>query len=504
VTNSGPDIAQGVVVTDVIPTGLLNVTTQPGSPTCTISAGTISCAVGNLAVGASAQIQVSGTTDSTLGDTAVITNTATVTSLTPDPDLTDNTDTVQTDIDRRSDLGITKTGPSLAEPGDTVGFTVSITNAGPSTATNVTWTDAPTNLGTCLTTPASTTVAAIAPGGSATWTVSCGPVAPTLNGSNGAVIAGASLAANNDPVEGDELPDSSSASLLVAAFTFDKSVNPDIFTAANQPLLYGFAIDNTGGAPLTGLTITDPKISGPYTCSVGGAPFELATDTLQPAAQLRCTATYLTTAADLRDGQVVNTAAVDTTQTTTPVSDTVVALGILPAGTPTVDLAVVKTVVSTTVTNQPVTWEIVVSNAGPGTDSGVKVTDTLPSGIAFVSAAGTNWTCTATGLTVSCSYSGDVPPGVNLAKITVVGRVVVTSGTLTNTASVTGTLTDVNLANNQSSVSSTVSFSPPLLPAPRLPATGADLSKMLPLGAAVMLLGLVLMMAAGRRRPAQV
>ncbi len=60
VTNNGPQTATGVTVTDPIPSGVTNVSaTSPGA-TCTVAA-TVSCAVPDMAVGQSVQIQVTGT-----------------------------------------------------------------------------------------------------------------------------------------------------------------------------------------------------------------------------------------------------------------------------------------------------------------------------------------------------------------------------------------------------------------------------------------------------------
>jgi uncharacterized repeat protein (TIGR01451 family) len=57
--------------------------------------------------------------------------------------------------------------------------------------------------------------------------------------------------------------------------------------------------------------------------------------------------------------------------------------------------------------------------AGPTTGD-IIVTDTLPAGMDFVSATGTNWTCSATGQTVKCTYTGGrLTPGQVAPPITV-------------------------------------------------------------------------------------
>ena len=73
----------------------------------------------------------------------VVTNTATVTSSTPDPDPSQNTASATATVVRQADLHLDKladTDPLVA--GTTVGYTITVTNAGPSDADGVVVTDA--------------------------------------------------------------------------------------------------------------------------------------------------------------------------------------------------------------------------------------------------------------------------------------------------------------------------------------------------------------------------
>lgn len=56
--NDGPSTATGVTVTDPLPTDLSFVSVVPGSPTCGLAAGTVTCALGSLAPGAERTITV--------------------------------------------------------------------------------------------------------------------------------------------------------------------------------------------------------------------------------------------------------------------------------------------------------------------------------------------------------------------------------------------------------------------------------------------------------------
>jgi uncharacterized repeat protein (TIGR01451 family) len=52
-------------------------------------------------------------------------------------------------------------------------------------------------------------------------------------------------------------------------------------------------------------------------------------------------------------------------------------------------------------------YTIKVTNSGTGPTTGaIAATDTLPAGLTFVSSAGANWACSATGQAVTCTYSG--------------------------------------------------------------------------------------------------
>ena len=101
------------------------------------------------------------------------------------------------------------------------------------------------------------------------------------------------------------------------------------------------------------------------------------------------------------------------------------------------------------------TYTAVVSNAGPDTTNAVQLVDQLPpaSDFTFVSASGTNWSCSQASQVVTCNYTGSalaVPA--TLPPVTITGTVVrSTTGTLTNNATSSVTLLSVgdpDLTNN--------------------------------------------------------
>ena len=129
VTNHGPDDATGVVVTDPLPTGMTLTGTVPAG--CSVSGGTVTCKRPTVTAGSSVTFNL----DVSIGQGAANTapqNTATVSSTTPDPDLTDNSSSTTVGVGNVANLSLTKNAsPQNANVGDTVTFTYTVTNSVP-------------------------------------------------------------------------------------------------------------------------------------------------------------------------------------------------------------------------------------------------------------------------------------------------------------------------------------------------------------------------------------
>ena len=143
VTNAGPSNAYNVAFSDTLPTGVTfaSGSTDVGTGTVTNTSGTITADLGDLAAGASATVTILVTVDSETTGTLV--NTASVTA-DDEADTSNNSDTASTTVTELIDLAVTKVDDDGGEdiaPGDTVVYTIDVTNNGPSTATNVVLTD---------------------------------------------------------------------------------------------------------------------------------------------------------------------------------------------------------------------------------------------------------------------------------------------------------------------------------------------------------------------------
>jgi uncharacterized repeat protein (TIGR01451 family) len=95
-TNNGPDDAQGVVVTDALPSSVSFVSATPGQGSCNESGGTVTCGLGTMGSGATASVDVVVTPNVA----GTITNTASVSSLISDPNLANNADSEDTAVCR--------------------------------------------------------------------------------------------------------------------------------------------------------------------------------------------------------------------------------------------------------------------------------------------------------------------------------------------------------------------------------------------------------------------
>src|SRR5439155_268277 len=133
----GPDEAANVIVTDPLPGSVSFVSAGPG---CTGTLGTVTCTLGTLGNGANKQRTITVTPNSV----GTITNTASVSSDTADPDAGNNSGSVTSQVvaAASADLSLSKlASPDPLTLGQPLSPSTTLFRSGPDEAANVIVTD---------------------------------------------------------------------------------------------------------------------------------------------------------------------------------------------------------------------------------------------------------------------------------------------------------------------------------------------------------------------------
>ena len=145
------------------------------------------------------------------------------------------------------------------------------------------------------------------------------------------------------------------------------------------------------------------------------------------------------------------------------------------------DLAVVKAAETTPLDGDDMTWRFTVVNNGIApSPAKMTVTDTLPAGLAYRSASGDGWSCSAQGQVVTCSGDGPLAEGAS-STFRIVTKVSLEKGReILNGAKVDAAGIELTKANNESRAGVVVGTPPPILPAtnePSAPLTPAPIEQ---------------------------
>jgi large repetitive protein len=133
VTNKGPSDASDVVVSDPLSPVVALVSARPTQGSCT-STDRVTCSLGTLPAGEIATIELDVRLNPGVPAGTNLSNTATVTSTTPDHDLANNTATAADPVVALADISLTKTAPARFMAGADGSYAFRVSNAGPSVA----------------------------------------------------------------------------------------------------------------------------------------------------------------------------------------------------------------------------------------------------------------------------------------------------------------------------------------------------------------------------------
>lgn len=494
VTNSGPDVATTSSWSDTIPAGttfvsLSSVAGWSCSDPGVGNNGLVSCSNPSFAVG-SAVFTLVVHVDPTVASGTVLSNTATATSATNDPDSGDLTDTETTTVAASADLQISKSDtPDPVNAGSNISYQINITNNGPSNAATASFSD---------TLPAGTTFVSLSTTGSwscttpavgATGTVSCtNPSFPATvdfftlvvavdpSVAAGTIISNTATVASatSDPNTGNESATATTTVATSADLSVTKSDTPDPVNAGAN-LTYTITVNNAGPSNASTVSLTDvlpaetlffsmaapagwscttPGVfsSGTVTCTnpsagLGNHVFTLVVNVLAATPSGTVISNTATVSATTSDPNTGNESGTSTTTVAT-----------------SANMSVTKTDTPDPVTaGNNITYSITVTNAGPSNADAVTLSDTIPANTTFVSFTNPlGWTCStpavgATG-TVSCTKDSSQVAGtatpftlvVNVDPSTVVGTVI------SNTVTVGSTTPDSVTGNESATATTTV------------------------------------------------
>jgi len=401
--NLGPNTAAGVVVADAVTglTGLQIVSVTPSHGT--YDTGTGDWTLGSVASGARENLRIVATVKTpSSGPALPQTNTATATSTTPDPNPGNNTDTA-TETPLQADLAVFKTvSDATPNVGDTIEFAIGVANYGPDTATEVVVNDLlPAGLTFVSSQPSQGSYAP----GTGVWTVGTVTTAdfPVLiiTATVNRPVSGIPAAATNTAtVSGREYdPDRSNntatatetpqyADLAVAKQVSDATPN------VGDTITYTITLTNLGADTATGVTILDQLPAGLQfvsaqpsqgTYTAGSGIWDVGTVDTTFARTLTIQAIVPAPASGTLPQSQTNTARVRTSDQydPNPANNSASA-----TETPKyADLRVEK-IVSDARPNvgDTITFTITLSNLGKDTATDVTIADTLPAGLAFLSA----------------------------------------------------------------------------------------------------------------------
>lgn len=504
IKNTSTSDAIGTAIKDLIPAQINNVNwtlSKTGTATFNGAASNTGNNISFVATipGGSGNTIVINVTGTVLPSaTGSFSNTATATPVEAVPPV--NSNTVVTTLSRVSGLTMLKNGPSNAQAGSPVSYTLKITNNGLSDALNASITDAvPANIKTVSWNATVQGTATIIGGNNGTGnsiilngnipTGTANAILVTINGTVDPSFSGSiSNTATATPSEAGGQPSSSTVLTQVSrtpVLTITKTGAATLI--AGQQVNYTITVSNTSTADAKALVITDAvpadlsnvtwSTSTQGTAAVVGTGNGTAnaisvTGDLPAGAANKIIINVSGTLSPAFSGSLANTA------TATPAEPGTVAESATSTGQAIRQpaLSIMKTGPATITSGNQITYTITVANTGTSDAVDLVIADIVPASIKDVT-----WTATiggtagidpgATGIGNNLSVTGDIPAGAaNKIILTVRGTVDPSfSGSILNTA--TATPTESAATPVSSSVTTTATRTPELSITKTSPAT---------------------------------
>ncbi|MBC6369188.1 hypothetical protein DDT91_20540 [Algoriphagus sp. AK58] len=296
-TDNGADVKEaGEVITYTLTaTNTGNVTIENVTVTDPLTG--LNQNLGTLNPGASASVTTEYTVTQADVDRGSVLNTVFVKGDSPDGEDPEGEDEIVTEIEQTPaiDVEITDNDAEITEVGQEIPYTITVTNTGNVTLTNVTVVDSKT--GTVV------NVGTLAPGESKQIEVSY-PV--TQEDVDAGKVTNEATATGESPNEGDDNPtdvdEVTTPITQLPSIVIEKTADKTSIFGAGEKVVYTLTVTNTGNVTLTGISVKDP-LTG----------LEETVEVLLPGESAVFETEYVVTLADMSAGSVANVATVKAT-----------------------------------------------------------------------------------------------------------------------------------------------------------------------------------------------
>jgi uncharacterized repeat protein (TIGR01451 family) len=485
VGNSGPDAAPNAKLNLFNNGSLQFQSVTPGAgficaAPAVNAAPTFTCTNPSFASGGNVVFTVVAQADATINgiNDGTIQTAFSVSSDVADPNNPNSSETESTAyVTPDADISVTNSdSPDPVSPGATITYTQSITNNGPDAAPNATFTQILESsvgfqsinepAGWSCTTPAAgasgiiqCTNPSFASGATANFTLVVTVIANSGIVTN--TVTGGSNVQDPDHTDDSATVTTTILAPAIADLGITKTTTSD-GAAAGASVAYTITLTNNGPDAAANVVVTDALLPELLFQSINvPAGFSCTTPAVGTNGTITCTAASMASGTTVvftlvvqltsnAVGPINNTvSATSDTEDDNSGNDSGSAAPVTVGSNSTADLSITKTTTATQAPNgSTITYTITVTNNGPDAANNVVVSDNLPSGLQFVSATPSQGSCSGTD-PFTCTL-GTLNNGAS-ATISLQALVTATSGTVSNTATVTTDTDDGTPGNNSGS-----------------------------------------------------
>ena len=472
-SGSGDQISYSYLVTNTGNVALTDVTVNDnllGKVTsCKLTSGDTSNTVGTLYPGDSETCTATTLTTQANLDNGSITNIGTATGTPTTGGSVTATSTAVVNASQTPAISLVKTAipTTYSGSGETITYSYFVKNTGNVTLTDVTVNDSILgSVTSCKLTPADTskTAGTLAPGDSETCTATA-----TTNSTNvtQGSITNIGTATGTAP-DGSKVTATSTAVVNYVPtpptgqkpfISLVKTAAPTTYSGIGETITYSYFVKNTGYPPLTDVTVSDNLLGNVTSCKLTPGDASATLGTLQPGDSETCTATALTTQANVDNGSITNIGTATGKSVTDGSVVTAKSTAVVNAiQTPAISLLKTANPTSYSGSGDQIIYSYLVKNTGNVTLKSIQVKDNILGSVTSCNLATGDTSKTpgtlAPGDSETCSATATTSP------------TNVTQGSITNIGTATGTAPDGSNVTASSTAVVNYQPGPPVIPNP--------------------------------------